>query len=86
MSVDDDDSGGNNKRPKRSLGLEFAEGLPALQESVHVVGFPTGGKTICITEGVVSRIDFISFSAGSMLAIQIDAAINPGNRCVRKLH
>jgi len=56
-------------------GLPFAEGLPALQESVHVVGFPTGGKTICITEGVVSRIDF-----NNRLVIQIDAAINPGNR------
>jgi S1-C subfamily serine protease len=70
----------NSKKPGRSLGLEFAEGLPALQESVHVVGFPTGGRTICITEGVVSRIDFIQFSAGTMLTIQIDAAINPGNR------
>jgi len=69
----------NAKRYKKSFGLEFAEDLPALQESVHVVGFPTGGKTICITEGVVSRIDFLSFSMGSMLAIQIDAAINPGN-------
>jgi hypothetical protein len=80
--IDDRNNSNNNinKRPRKTLGLELAEGLPALQESVHVVGFPTGGKTICITEGVVSRIDFIPFSAGSMLAIQIDAAINPGNR------
>lgn len=69
----------NSKKQRRSFGLEFAEDLPALQESVHVVGFPTGGKTICITEGVVSRIDFLLFSMGSMLAIQIDAAVNPGN-------
>ena len=69
----------SNKRSKRSMGLEFAKDLPALQESVHVMGFPTGGKTICITEGVVSRIDFISFNAGPMLSIQIDASINPGN-------
>ena len=65
---------------KLSRGLEFAAELPALHESVHVVGFPTGGTSICVTEGVVSRIDFIGFGkAGTMLSIQIDAAINPGN-------
>lgn len=69
------------KRPKRTLGLEFADELPSLHQSVHVVGFPTGGNTICVTEGVVSRIDFISFGwSGMMLTIQIDAAINPGVR------
>ena len=46
-----------------------------MQEAVHVVGFPTGGKTICVTEGVVSRIDMQSES----LCIQVDSAINPGN-------
>mmetsp|Transcript_16381 Transcript_16381/g.24149 ORF Transcript_16381/g.24149 Transcript_16381/m.24149 type:complete len:538 (-) Transcript_16381:261-1874(-) len=56
-------------------GLPMAEELPALQESVHVIGFPAGGSTICITEGVVSRIDFNN----SRLVIQIDAALNPGN-------
>ena len=65
--------------PTDELALELAEELPALQESVHVVGFPTGGTTICITEGVVSRIDLVSASAfNNLLAIQIDAAINPG--------
>ena len=55
--------------------MTFATELPALQEAVHVVGFPTGGKTICVTEGVVSRIDMQSES----LCIQVDSAINPGN-------
>ena len=32
-------------------------GLPAMQESVMVVGFPTGGDNVCVTKGVVSRID-----------------------------
>ena len=60
-----------------NLALEFAEQLPALRENVHVVGYPTGGTTICITEGIVSRIDLISASAfNNLLAIQIDAAIN----------
>lgn len=64
-----------------SLALEFAPELPALQERVNVVGFPTGGRTICVTEGVVSRIDdmFLAAPGDSILSIQIDAAINPGN-------
>lgn len=28
-----------------------------MQESVSVVGYPTGGDNVCVTKGVVSRID-----------------------------
>jgi S1-C subfamily serine protease len=63
------------KRRRATKGLEFATELPALQETVHVVGFPTGGRTICVTEGVVSRIDLYN----RIVAIQVDSAINPGN-------
>ncbi len=63
------------KRQKATKSLEFATELPALQETIHVVGFPTGGRTICVTEGVVSRIDL----HGRIVAIQVDSAINPGN-------
>ena len=37
---------------------------------------PTGGRTICVTEGVVSRIDLLGLRC---VAIQVDSAINPGN-------
>eukprot|EP00929_Paragymnodinium_shiwhaense_P050080 TRINITY_DN25242_c0_g1_i1.p1 TRINITY_DN25242_c0_g1~~TRINITY_DN25242_c0_g1_i1.p1 ORF type:complete len:505 (-),score=95.62 TRINITY_DN25242_c0_g1_i1:143-1657(-) len=62
-------------------GCEFSDRLPALQETVRALGFPTGGRTICVTEGVVSRVDSIELTppADSTLVIQIDAAINPGN-------
>ena len=63
------------KKRRASKGLEFATELPALQETIHVVGFPTGGRTICVTEGVVSRIDLYN----RIVAIQVDSAINPGN-------
>lgn len=61
--------------------------LPSLQSVVSVVGFPTGGTTICVTQGVVSRIDCKNYrlgytaahNPGRLLVIQIDAAINPGN-------
>jgi len=66
--------------------IQWAAGLPLLQSSVNVVGYPTGGRTICVTEGVVSRIDCSNYriktaaaAPGNLLVIQIDAAINPGN-------
>jgi len=61
--------------------VELSGSLPALQETVQALGFPTGGRTICVTEGVVSRIDSIDLTppADTSLVIQIDAAINPGS-------
>lgn len=64
------------------IALQLSDVLPNLQERVHVAGYPTGGKTICVTEGVVSRIDVRTVSVDSRvkaLCIQIDAAINSGN-------
>ena len=51
------------------------------QSEVMVVGFPQGGDNVCVTKGVVSRIDRQPYSHGktSLLAIQVDAAINSGN-------
>lgn len=57
-------------------------GVPNLNSTVMVVGYPIGGNRISVTRGVVSRIDYQVYShssADSHLAIQIDAAINPGN-------
>eukprot|EP00405_Crypthecodinium_cohnii_P011711 CAMPEP_0206427212 /NCGR_PEP_ID=MMETSP0324_2-20121206/4891_1 /ASSEMBLY_ACC=CAM_ASM_000836 /TAXON_ID=2866 /ORGANISM="Crypthecodinium cohnii, Strain Seligo" /LENGTH=502 /DNA_ID=CAMNT_0053892419 /DNA_START=332 /DNA_END=1840 /DNA_ORIENTATION=+ len=61
--------------------VELSHRLPALQETVQCLGFPAGGRTICVTEGVVSRVDSIELAApaDTTLVIQIDAAINPGN-------
>ena len=57
------------------------DGLPKLQSRVNVYGFPTGGETISITEGIVSRIevDYYVHSSDRYLLAQVDAAINPGN-------
>ncbi|MCA9123423.1 MAG: trypsin-like peptidase domain-containing protein [Planctomycetaceae bacterium] len=71
----DDPTPFDNVRP-----VEFAQGLPKLQSPVQVIGYPTGGSTISVTEGVVSRIEHRSYSYGAEgLRIQVDAAINPGN-------
>lgn len=60
--------------------LVFGE-LPKIQQEITVYGFPTGGDTMSVTTGVVSRIEHLRYvhSGESFLAIQVDAAINPGN-------
>jgi S1-C subfamily serine protease len=57
-------------------------GIPELESMVTVIGYPIGGDRISVTQGVVSRIDFRTYTHSvidSHLSIQIDAAINPGN-------
>jgi len=60
--------------------LEFGD-LPKLQEEVEVLGYPTGGDSLSVTSGVVSRIEIQEYAQASshLLAMQIDAAINAGN-------
>ena len=65
-------------------GLRALEigGIPKLESSVSVYGYPIGGERLSVTQGVVSRIDFQTYThsaVDSHLACQIDAAINPGN-------
>ncbi len=63
--------------PKLKIG-----DIPKLESEVSAIGYPTGGERLSVTRGVVSRIDFNSYShsqVDSHLIIQIDAAINPGN-------
>ena len=60
--------------------LELGD-LPAVQQEVSLYGFPMGGDTMCITRGVVSRVEHQEYihSGMSLLAAQIDAPINPGS-------
>lgn len=60
--------------------VKFHEGLPSARDQVTVYGYPKGGDTLSISQGVVSRIEFESFYYGAKgFRIQIDAAVNPGN-------
>lgn len=57
-------------------------GVPQVESTVSVYGYPIGGDRMSVTRGVVSRVDFRTYSHSVMdshLCIQIDAAINPGN-------
>ena len=71
----DGSSRGNGKTYALPLGP-----LPPLQDEVEVLGYPAGGDSLCVTKGVVSRIEMQEYAqAGArLLSMQIDAAINPG--------
>jgi S1-C subfamily serine protease len=55
--------------------------VPHTQDPITVYGFPTGGDTLSMTTGVVSRIEHQVYvhSYIPLFAIQVDAAINSGN-------
>src|SRR5262249_7030516 len=54
--------------------------LPEVKDAVMVYGYPTGGTSLSITKGIVSRIEVVAYGHETWgVRIQIDAAINPGN-------
>jgi S1-C subfamily serine protease len=60
--------------------LPRARELPQIKDAVLAYGFPTGGTSLSITKGIVSRIEFVAYTFSvAGLRIQIDAAINAGN-------
>ncbi len=57
-------------------------GIPQMHSNVTAFGYPIGGDRMSVTRGVVSRIEFRTYSHSGLdshLTVQIDAAINPGN-------
>ncbi|MBF0441927.1 MAG: trypsin-like peptidase domain-containing protein [Oligoflexales bacterium] len=61
--------------------LPFGE-FPHFRDTVNVIGYPTGGEQISITEGIVSRIAFGQYIHSTYhrhVLIQIDSAVNSGN-------
>lgn len=65
-----------------TIALPFSDALPKLNDTVTVVGYPTGGTRLSVTEGIVSRIDYNVYTHSGVdqhLVLQVDAAINPGN-------
>ena len=56
--------------------------IPALHSTVTAYGYPIGGERMSVTRGVVSRVEFRTYTHSGLdshLTVQIDAAINPGN-------
>jgi len=60
--------------------LPRAQSLPEIRDAVTVYGYPTGGTSLSVTKGIVSRIEFTYYNFPvSGVRIQIDAVMNPGN-------
>ena len=62
--------------------LKFKKVLPKINDTVYSYGYPVGGKKASATKGIVSRIDYVKYTQPEVdhhIAIQIDAATNPGN-------
>lgn len=60
--------------------VKLLDGLPPIGATVQAIGFPMGGDQLSVTEGVVSRIEFVNYSQSvAGLRVQVDAALNPGN-------
>ena len=65
---------------ERHPAVARANILPEVRDAVFAYGYPSGGTSLSITKGIVSRIEFVPYGFPvSGLLIQIDAAINPGN-------
>ncbi len=64
----------------KHLPLARANTLPSVKDAVLAYGFPTGGTSLSITKGIVSRIDFTTYNFPVFgLRVQVDAPVNPGN-------
>ena len=60
--------------------VKLRKNLADAKDAVMVYGYPTGGTSLSITKGIISRIEFTGYNISTPgLRIQIDAAINPGN-------
>ena len=64
-----------------TIPLDFGK-IPELHSTVTAFGYPIGGERMSVTRGIVSRIEFQTYSHSGLdshLTVQVDAAINPGN-------
>ncbi len=67
---------------KGTVSLELTKKDESIDigDTVSSYGFPVGGKTITMTKGVISSVDFSAycFTGYDNIVYQVDAAINPG--------
>ncbi|GLI61024.1 hypothetical protein VaNZ11_003287 [Volvox africanus] len=77
---DDDDHDDDGSSSRALVPLQLDSGLPHLRKPVVVTGFPLGGGSLCVTSGVLSRIEVVEYSHSgrSLLALQVDAPLNNG--------
>jgi S1-C subfamily serine protease len=60
--------------------LLLDDSLPKIKNTVNAYGFPVGGEQLSVTEGIISRVEYVSYADTEIgMRIQVDAALNPGN-------
>jgi S1-C subfamily serine protease len=60
--------------------LILDDSLPKIKNTVNAYGFPVGGEQLSVTEGIISRVEYVSYADTEIgMRIQVDAALNPGN-------
>ncbi len=60
--------------------LEIATATPKSGSKIQVFGYPKGGESLSVTEGVVSRLEHVRYKYRTCgLRTQIDAPLNNGN-------
>ena len=55
--------------------------IPPLQSTITLLGYPIGGTSLSVTEGILSRLEYTGYTLSHLpfLAAQVDAAMNSGN-------
>lgn len=60
--------------------LPLAEGLPRIKNTVNAYGYPEGGDQLSVTEGIISRVEYVSYAESEAgMRVQVDAPVNRGN-------
>ena len=55
-------------------------GPAQVKNTVNAYGFPIGGEQLSVTEGIISRVEYVPYADTEVgMRIQVDAALNPGN-------
>jgi hypothetical protein len=55
-------------------------GVPELQQQITVTGYPVGGDSLSITQGIVSRVTMSSYTSGGaqLMNVQVSQTAMPG--------
>ena len=60
--------------------LPLDDSLPKIKNTVNAYGYPEGGDQLSVTEGIISRVEYVSYAETEIgMRIQVDAPVNRGN-------
>lgn len=60
--------------------LPLDDSLPKIKNTVNAYGYPEGGERLSVTEGIISRVEYVSYAESEIgMRIQVDAPVNRGN-------